>query len=70
MAQRPHRHPCQHCKTPVECGGEWEQNIDGWPEVICREFHMEGGFTNPDFLCEDCADKAEQQARSDLLENV
>lgn len=34
--------------------GTWEQNYDGFPEVICREFHGESAGI-PDFFCEDCA---------------
>ena len=65
MSARPHSHPCAHCKTPVECGGELEQNHDGWPEVICRIFHREPG---PDFLCESCALEAEAAYVADLAE--
>lgn len=51
--QRAHTHPCQDCGTPVDCSGEWEQNHDGVPEVICREFHQHGGI-NSDYRCDDC----------------
>lgn len=39
---KPHHHPCQTCGAKTECGGTWEENYDGWPEVICREFHLDG----------------------------
>lgn len=53
MRTKPHHHPCQRCGAKTECGGTWEQNYDGVPEVICPEFHLEGGI-NPDFICDDC----------------
>jgi len=52
--QRVHSHPCQGCQKPVECGGDWEANVDGCPEVICREFHEPNGGLNFDFRCDDC----------------
>lgn len=51
-----HHHPCAVCHAKTECGGEWEQNYDGIPEVICREYHLPDGRTNPDFLCDVCVD--------------
>lgn len=51
--KRIHHHPCQRCGKKAECPGEWEQNYDGFPEVICPEFHQNAGI-NPDFICEDC----------------
>jgi hypothetical protein len=57
--KRIHHHKCQDCGAKTECHGEWEQNYDGYPEVICREFHGDGGTINPDFVCPDCADKHE-----------
>jgi hypothetical protein len=53
--QRPHRHPCFDCGILVECPGTWEENYDGFPEVICREYHQDG-FINSDFVCEECHD--------------
>ena len=52
--KRIHHHPCQTCRKKTECGGDWEQNYDGWPEVICREFHRHDLTLNPDFICHDC----------------
>lgn len=53
MRQRPHTHPCHDCKVKVECPGEWEQNHDGWPEVVCLEYER-AGF---DFVCDVCEEK-------------
>lgn len=55
---RVHHHPCQACGKKTACGGTWEQNYDGEPEVICREFHLPNGTLNPDFICHDCNEKA------------
>jgi len=55
--QKLHHHPCQTCGKKTECGGNWEQNYDGIPEVICREFHLEGGVFNHHFICHDCNEK-------------
>ena len=49
-----HHHPCQRCGAKLECGGVWEQNYDGIPEVICPEYHLPDG-TIQEFLCDDCA---------------
>lgn len=64
----PHHHPCQICHAKTECGGTWEENWDGFPDVICREFHQAGGFVNPDFSCEDCEalTEAEQETILEL----
>lgn len=53
---RPHHHPCALCHAKTECPGAWEENYDGIPDVICREYHQEGG-PNPDFTCEACEAK-------------
>lgn len=26
---KPHSHPCQSCHVKTECGGTWEENVDG-----------------------------------------
>ncbi len=52
-----HHHACQDCGVKTECGGTFEQNYDGFPEVICREFHMDNGEINSDFICESCDQK-------------
>lgn len=53
----PHHHPCSRCGAKTECCGDIEQNYDGAPEWICREFHTLANreFTPIDhFLCEGC----------------
>ena len=54
-----HHHPCQDCGAKTECGGVFEQNYDGWPEVICAEWHTHDG-PNPDYVCETCYRKREE----------
>lgn len=49
-----HHHPCQQCGAKTECGGTWEENYDGEPEVICAEYHLSGGQVNSDFICDGC----------------
>jgi len=50
-----HHHPCQRCKAKTECFGQLEDNYDGWPEIVCLEFHMNASCDpNPDFLCDGC----------------
>lgn len=51
-ADRVHSHPCNHCKTTVDCHGSLSFNYDGWPETWCDEYHKLSGM----FLCESCAD--------------
>ncbi len=45
MSRRPrvHTHPCAGCQTPVFCHGEQVENYDGFPLVICTEYHEPGG---------------------------
>src|SRR5262245_48935511 len=50
MRCKVHHHPCQSCGVKTECGGVYEQNYDGFPEVTCPEFHMPDGTLNKDFL--------------------
>lgn len=64
MRVAPHSHPCQRCGVKTECGGTYEPNEDGFPEVICREFHLDGGI-NPDFRCETCAELVDCEGNSD-----
>ena len=61
-----HKHPCQCCGTMTPCCGDREENYDGWPDVICRSFHLPSGETNPDFLCVDCETLAIAAARAEL----
>lgn len=54
---KPHSHPCAACGTKTECSGTWEENYDGFPEVICSEYHrlVNAGFISADdFVCEAC----------------
>ncbi len=69
MRTKPHHHPCGHCAVKVECCGDVEQNYDGFPEWICREYHTEFRDRD-DFLCEDCASAQEVARALDELENV
>ncbi len=59
---RPHHHPCADCGTKTECPGAWEENFDGFPEVICPEWHLPNGTTNSDFVCEGCQFKRDDDA--------
>jgi len=73
MRTRPHHHPCGRCGVKVECGGDIEQNYDGFPEWICREYHTLANQEfrdRDDFLCEDCSEIRDAQAAADLAENV
>ncbi len=54
--QRPHVHRCIRCKALVECGGAYEQNLDGEPEIICPEYHLPGGAI-AEVTCEACDEK-------------
>jgi hypothetical protein len=58
-----HHHPCEDCGAKTECGGVWEQNYDGFPEVICPEYHKDGGWV--EFVCETCHNKREADANPD-----
>lgn len=62
MRVAPHHHPCAGCGAKTECGGTFEQNYDGWPEVICTEYHglVNSGFVPADdFLCEACEERGQ-----------
>lgn len=37
-----HFHKCQCCGERIECGGSWEPNPDGFPEVVCSAYHLAG----------------------------
>lgn len=45
MKNRPHTHPCSQkgCKEKVECHGVLLRNHDGFPEVVCDEYHLPHG---------------------------
>ena len=61
---RTHTHPCWICHLPVECDGVYERNYDGLPEAVCQAYHLVGGWTNTEWLCDAC--EAAQQADSEL----
>jgi hypothetical protein len=52
--ERAHHHACQRCSVPTVCRGELEPNHDGFPVVICRAFHLDGGQVDDTFICEAC----------------
>ena len=39
MKPKFHHHECYHCGQQFVCRGELEWNHDGWPEVVCFDFH-------------------------------
>jgi hypothetical protein len=43
-----HTHTCQVCSRPFQCDGLEEENYDGFPEVICVLFHVDGQRTCPE----------------------
>lgn len=49
MPREPHTHRCRVCRQPFDCDGEQMRNHDGWPEVVCEAFHVDGLNT-----CEAC----------------
>lgn len=54
MRVGPHYHRCADCQAKTECCGQLADNFDGSPEIICEEYHLISGGTNPDFICEGC----------------
>lgn len=56
-----HTHPCVDCQTPVDCDGDLERNHDGFPDVICRSYHLTGGFTAA-LRCDACTEARERSA--------
>lgn len=61
MRVAPHHHPCADCGTKTECPGTWEENYDGWPEVVCPEYHT----ASYPFTCEGCEWKREDAANAE-----
>jgi hypothetical protein len=57
-----HTHPCStpNCLTRLACHGELSGNHDGWPEVICLDFHLPNGSTVP-LICGDCEQKRDDE---------
>jgi len=49
-----HTHPCAHCRTPCECWGELIPDVDRFPFVLCRLYHLGSGQIDPDYLCDAC----------------
>ena len=61
MRRKEHTHRCA-CGAFFECAGELERNHDGWPEVICRVFHIDGDRTCPVcYLAEQQGEEAEPE---------
>ncbi len=65
MRCKPHHHPCNRCGTKTECGGEYEQNYDGWPEVVCEEQEQWRGQWWCDYCGQQIAADALVQAGTD-----
>lgn len=62
---RVHFHDCVSCQQQYACDGELEGNTDGWPEVICVEFHERWCRT-----CDECRERHALAANADALENI
>lgn len=69
MRDTRHTHACQTCGTETACTGDLERNHDGWPETICRAFHLDGGVINSGFLCEACCDLEHARELKDRLDD-
>lgn len=55
-----HNHDCQTCGNPMDCDGELERNFDGWPEVVCVIYHLDGKD-----VCEECATRSTEDEDDD-----
>lgn len=42
MRRREHAHVCRTCRQDYPCDGPLERNHDGWPEVVCLIYHVDG----------------------------
>jgi len=62
--QQPHHHACDDCGVKTECPGSYEENWDGWPEVVCTERDQRGA----EIVCDDCHAKREAQGERDEQE--
>jgi hypothetical protein len=51
---RAHSHVCTRCQQSFGCAGELIHNYDGFPEVVCVLFHVDGERTPAFTQCEDC----------------
>jgi len=49
----------------VECDGELVQNYDGWPEVVCVIYHVDG----VEMACDDCLRDEDLRHDADLEQN-
>lgn len=64
MVVRPfHTHPCARCHAPAICEGEQERNHDGFPDVICVNYHLETGVVAR-LLCDACQDAQPAEAKA------
>lgn len=52
-----HTHACARCGVATLCDGDLEPNHDGFPVVICRSFHLDGGQVDDTFRCDECEEK-------------
>lgn len=60
-----HTHICKACCQELECDGALERNYDGFPAVICADYHERGMD-----ICGDCLREAEERHNFDLSFNV
>ena len=51
---RAHSHRCARCDRPFGCAGELIRNWDGFPDVICQLFHVNGDVYPQFRECPDC----------------
>ena len=51
-------------RRQTECPGTWEENFDGWPEVICDE--VDKRHNEP--ICDECYEKRLATEANDALE--
>jgi len=58
-----HTHHCNECGKPYLCEGEQFQNPDGWPETVCRVFHV--AALNQ---CPACVARLEEEPTDDMPE--
>lgn len=54
-----HTHPCEFqkagCTNVIECDGEYQPNVDGFPESVCDFYHLNNGAKG-DRACDACSD--------------
>ncbi len=44
-----HPHKCRRCGNLFQCAAPQRENYDGWPDVVCESYHVEGYD-----WCEEC----------------